>query len=65
MPPIPPNLTRECPEFVLAESGELEEILGTHAVNMEKAGVCKSRHKALVDELARLREALDDETDSN
>lgn len=56
IPPLPPNLTAECPEFELADTGEVTELLQVHAANMGKAHVCASRHKALVDLLDRLKD---------
>ena len=42
----------------LAETGELTEILQTHAENMESAGRCRTRHAALVE----LLDQIDDQT---
>jgi hypothetical protein len=56
LPPIPPALTAECPEFELAGSGELTELLQVHAANMGRAQQCRSRHSALIQLLKELRE---------
>jgi hypothetical protein len=38
-------------------SGDVEEIALTHADNMEQAGLCRTRHNAVVDRLKELQES--------
>ena len=59
VPVLPPTLMAECPDFELAQSSDLTEILQVHAANMGRANVCRSRHSALV----RLLEELAAEDD--
>ena len=48
----------------LAESGELTEILQTHAENMESAGRCRTRHGALVELLEQIDDQTNDEPEN-
>jgi hypothetical protein len=45
---LPPSLLRPCDDFEVAPSDDLADILETYISNMEKAGLCKSRHEALI-----------------
>jgi len=36
-------------------NGEIEEIAIVHAINMERAGICRVRHNATVDRLVELQ----------
>jgi hypothetical protein len=38
-----------CKDFILAESGQVEEILSVHTENMSRAHQCKSKDDALLD----------------
>jgi len=58
VPTLSPNLTRPCAPLVPAKSGKLEDILQAHAENMERAGICITRHQAIVDRLEALRKEV-------
>ena len=51
----------ECPELTTYETGEIERILTIHGQNMEKAGICRARHNALVNYLKGFRTINDDD----
>lgn len=49
IPPLPPSLLRECPEYRAATSSGIDALLEVYVDNMEAAGKCRARHNALVD----------------